>query len=150
MAKAKKRAIKKTVKKVVKKTIAKSKAGIFNSLDTVWVWVRDFGKAVDWYRNNLGFKLNFRDDNMGWCELATGGGTTLGLNKWTGPGDPPIGGGAVIVFGSLDALKTSAELKARGVWVEEPREYPEFVRLIGFKDLEGNYFQIAQDLTKKR
>ncbi len=49
---------------------------------TAAMGVQDLGRAIDWYRSVMGFRLLYRRDEMGWCELATEvKGVNVGLSE---------------------------------------------------------------------
>ncbi|WP_084028915.1 VOC family protein [Bacillus sp. J33] len=45
---------------------------MFKRIDTVFLPVRDFNKAIDWYTTVLGFPARWRDDQGGYAALEAG------------------------------------------------------------------------------
>ncbi|EFV75677.1 hypothetical protein HMPREF1013_04172 [Bacillus sp. 2_A_57_CT2] len=47
-------------------------AEMFTRIDTVFLQVIDFGKAIEWYSTVLGFPVRWRDDQGGYAALEIG------------------------------------------------------------------------------
>ncbi|MBT2687461.1 VOC family protein [Bacillus sp. ISL-47] len=47
-------------------------SGIFKRIDTVFLQVNDFEKAIDWYSTVLGFPVRWKDDLSGYAALEIG------------------------------------------------------------------------------
>ncbi|WP_342025973.1 VOC family protein [Cytobacillus pseudoceanisediminis] len=45
---------------------------MFTRIDTVFLQVIDFGKAIEWYSTVLGFPVRWRDDQGGYAALEIG------------------------------------------------------------------------------
>lgn len=45
---------------------------MFTRIDTVFLQVTDFGKAIKWYSTVLGFPVRWRDDQGGYAALEIG------------------------------------------------------------------------------
>jgi catechol 2,3-dioxygenase-like lactoylglutathione lyase family enzyme len=111
------------------------------SLSSVRVFVRDFERAIAFYRDVLGIPLVLRSDELGWAQLDTGA-AQLALER-VAPGDAE--GEALVgrfVGASLavaDVEAAYARLRARGVEFEAPPErMPWGGVLAHFRDLDGN------------
>jgi catechol 2,3-dioxygenase-like lactoylglutathione lyase family enzyme len=63
------------------------------SIDTVFVWVTDLDRAVDWYRR-LGIEPGPR--HGAWQAMDTGGATRFALHQGSRRDGPPTGGGLAI------------------------------------------------------
>ena len=108
--------------------------------------VSDLDRAVDWYRDALGFEVEARADDVGWVELATPyPGVTLGLSQVEG--DPRVGG-ITPTFGVRDLDAARAHLEGRDVRFDgDTIEIEGMVRLATFYDPDGNAFMLAQNLA---
>ncbi len=108
--------------------------------------VTDLGKAIDWYRNVLGFELLYRQDEIAWCELKTGvARVNVGLSERQEAGGA---GGATPTFGVVDIEEAKAALDAAGVRQDGPiQEIPGLVRLLTFYDPDGNALMFYQEAS---
>ena len=125
------------------KSTAKSPLGYDGGL-TCSISVTDFDKAVQWYGEMLGFTLNYRMDEMGWCELAT---EVPGVNVGLSRSDSIVkGGGATLTFGVTDIDAARKRLESKGVRFEgETDVIPGMVKLATFFDPDGNTLMLYQD-----
>lgn len=112
---------------------------------TVSLPVADLEQAINWYRDNLGFELKYRLDDIGWCELASSvDKVNLGLSVVESPNP----GGATPTFGVQDIKAAEASLKSKGV-----RTDPDIVTINGlvsllmFYDQDDNSLMFYQELT---
>jgi predicted enzyme related to lactoylglutathione lyase len=104
----------------------------------VWVPVTDMDRAVKFYRDVLGLKVDSQDDD--WSEIDANG-LKLGLNGRESA-SKVANGGAVITFqpdGGIDA--EVEELKGKGVEFTGGISDHEWGRIAPFKDSEGNDLQ---------
>jgi predicted enzyme related to lactoylglutathione lyase len=106
----------------------------------VWVPVSDMQRAVGFYSDTLGLKINQTQDD--WSDLEANG-LRIGLNASEDVGSSD--GGAVISFqpeGGIDGAVE--ELKERGVeFVDGVSDHP-WGRIAPFKDSEGNDLQLYE------
>ena len=111
-----------------------------HGIAAVWVPVGEMERAVGFYRDTLGLKVNSTDDE--WADLDANG-LRLGLNASESAGSSE--GGAVISFqpeGGIDGAVE--ELKERGVeFVDGISDHP-WGRIAPFKDSEGNDLQLYE------
>lgn len=106
--------------------------------------VKDLGKAVDWYVQNLRFAVDWRDDAMGFAELRTPvPNVRIGLARQR---EPNVGGGVLPTFGVLDLDAAAEWFAARGIATDPIIEYPGVVRLMTLRDHDGNLLQLYQHL----
>ena len=107
----------------------------------------DLSASIRWYENTLGFKLIFRLDDMGWCELSTSvDRVTLGLSQVE---RPEVSGGATLTWGVNDIDSARNAMEALDVPFDgETITIPETVRLATFFDPDGNKHMLYQDLSK--
>ena len=109
--------------------------------------VKDMGRAIEWYTDVLGFELEYRMDEMGWCEMKTPtNGVGIGLSQVE---NVKAGGGATMVFGVKDIDHARSELEKKDVKFDgETMTIPEMVRLATFFDPDGNKFMLYQSLAQ--
>lgn len=116
---------------------------MISSVAKVGVYVRDQQRALEFFRDVLGFEL-ITDQPMGpdarWIEVAPPGAETS-LALWTPPGmESRIGTFSGIVFKCSDIQRTYEELRRRGVtFAQEPTDQPGGV-MGTFTDPDGNLF----------
>lgn len=108
--------------------------------------VRSLDQSIGWYQEVLGFTLLYREDSIGWCELATGvPGVNVGLSENE---NVVAGGGATNVFGVRDIEAAKAHLDAHGVRQDgDIQHIPGLVKLITFYDPDGNAMMLSQNLS---
>jgi len=111
----------------------------------VAVVVRDKNKAVEWYRDKLGFTVRV-DSGDHWVEVCPRGAETgIHLCEATGRFEPDRTG---ICFTVDDVRNECEELSKRGVKLKkEPWQYSPGLWLAQFQDLDGNVF-VMQHLTE--
>jgi CreA protein len=111
---------------------------------TISVNVSDFEKAVDWYRDTLGFELDYRLDQYGWGEVKTPwGGVNIGLSQV----EELKHGGTVPVFGVKDIDAARKHLESLGTKFDgDTYEIEGMVKLATFYDPDGNAWMLAQSL----
>jgi catechol 2,3-dioxygenase-like lactoylglutathione lyase family enzyme len=113
----------------------------------VSIYVRDQQKALEFYRDKLGFKV-LRDQPMGpgarWIEVAPDGAKTH-LVPFTPPGqESRIGSFSGIVFGCDDIAQTCRELAARGVEFKHMAEKQPWGGMMAqFYDADHNTFVLV-------
>lgn len=116
-------------------------------LDTITlaISVRNRHDSADWYRDMLGFGLNYHADDAGWSEMQTRtAGVTLGLGEQA----EPVPGNTVPVFGVADISKARTALEAAGVRFDgETQTIEGMVSTATFYDPDGNALMLAQDLS---
>jgi catechol 2,3-dioxygenase-like lactoylglutathione lyase family enzyme len=108
--------------------------------------VSDLGKALDWYREMLGFETVYRLDEYGWAEIET---PVPGLSIGLGQVEDVGGQGAITpTFRVVDIDAARGYLEGNGVRFDgETREVPGMVRLASFYDPDGNPWMLAQVLN---
>jgi catechol 2,3-dioxygenase-like lactoylglutathione lyase family enzyme len=109
--------------------------------------VSNFEKAVEWYREALGFEIVYRLDQYGWGEVATPwGGVSLGL----GQTEEVKTGGTTPTFGVKDIAAARAYLEGLGTRFDgDTYEIDGMVKLCTFYDPDGNSFMLAQSLDDR-
>ena len=124
------------------------------SINLVWIVVKDFKRAVKFYTEVAGLKLIEMHEQWGWAELEghDGKGMRLGIAQH-GPENPdPVqpGQNGVVTFTVENVEQASKDLTNQGAsLVGKVQEIPGHVKLQTAKDADGNYFQLVEVLTSK-
>jgi CreA protein len=107
--------------------------------------VSDYGKALAWYRDVLGFKLVFELETWGWAQLQSPvDGLLIGIGQSE---EVKEGGGATVTFHVEDIEAARAYLESEGVRFDgETNEIEGMVKLCTFYDPDGNALMLAQQL----
>jgi predicted enzyme related to lactoylglutathione lyase len=113
-----------------------------------WIVVSDLKKAVKFFSETVGLKVDSVSEEHNWAELRGEDGSALGV---AGPGPhSPIkaGSNAVVTFTVPDLTKAREEMAKKGAMlIGEPQKVPGHVELQMFKDSDGNLFQLVQKLS---
>lgn len=110
-----------------------------SGIAAVWVPVTDMDRAVEFYRDRLGFDITMQDSD--WSEVDANG-LTIGLNARE-KASAHAEGGAVISFQPEGDIEREAErLKGAGVDITGEISDHEWGRILPFKDSEGNDLQL--------
>ena len=114
---------------------------------TCTLGVSDLDRSIDWYEKMLGFKLLYRVDEIGWCELATAvDNVAMGLSQVE---SVAVGGGVTPTFGTTDIEAAKADLDAKCVRQDGPiQDVPGMVRLLTFYDPDDNPLMLYQDMRE--
>ncbi len=108
---------------------------------TISVNVSDLQRSIDWYRDALGFDVEYRLDEIGWAELTTPfGAVNVGLSQT----EDQRAGGTVPTFGVVDIDAARRHLESRGVKLDEIFDVQGMVKLMGFYDPDGNPWMLAE------
>lgn len=108
---------------------------------TISVNVSDLQRSIDWYRDALGFDVEYRLDEIGWAELTTPfGAVNVGLSQT----EDQRAGGTVPTFGVVDLEAARRHLESRGVKLDEIVDVQGMVKLMGFYDPDGNPWMLAE------
>jgi catechol 2,3-dioxygenase-like lactoylglutathione lyase family enzyme len=108
---------------------------------TISVNVSDLQRSIDWYRDVLGFDVEYRMDEIGWCELKTPfGAVNIGLSQT----EEQRAGGTVPTFGVKDIDAARRHLETRDVKTDEIFDVQGMVKLMGFYDPDGNPWMLAE------
>ncbi|MFN2594091.1 MAG: VOC family protein [Actinomycetota bacterium] len=120
-----------------------------SQLGRVMVPVSDQDKAIDWYKDKLGFVVA-ADVAYGegdrWVEVSPPeGNANVALVPPMGGGEWAVGRMTGIAFESTDLDADYEELKSKGVECEDPMGGDETVpRMFFFKDGDGNQLLLVQ------
>lgn len=117
---------------------------MFKNVNVVSYHVKDWQKAVDFYKKVLGWPIVYASEEMGWAEFGEENATHFAVSRWDESEPiPPYIGGATAVLAVEDAVKTTVELRALGVRCDDAVTIPGVVCYGTFYDLEGNRIQFA-------
>lgn len=112
---------------------------------TVSMPVADLQKAIDWYKDVLGFELAYRMDDIGWCEVVS---PVTNVNMGLSVVEKPNPGGATPTFGVKDINAARASLEANGVRIDgDVVTIENMVSLLTFYDADDNALMFFQMLT---
>ncbi len=112
---------------------------------TISLPVKDLAKSIEFYENVVGFKIQYRLDDMGWCELTT---SVPQVNIGLSQVESPNPGGQTPTFGVADIDRARKVLEGRGVKFDgDTMEIPDMVKLATFFDPDGNPIKLYQDLS---
>jgi catechol 2,3-dioxygenase-like lactoylglutathione lyase family enzyme len=106
---------------------------------SVWYRVRDLGAARDFYRDVLGFRETFSDQDGRWLQLQR---ADMVIALWEAQGDE---GGVASV--NVDDLRAEVErLRGLGVDVGTIVELHGQVRIVDVFDPDGNRIQLTEEI----
>jgi catechol 2,3-dioxygenase-like lactoylglutathione lyase family enzyme len=107
--------------------------------------VSDYGKALAWYRDVLGFEVVFELEEWGWAQLQSPvSGLLIGIGQSE---EITQGGGATLTFRVKDIEAARSYLEGEGVRFDgEISQVEDMVRLTTFYDPDGNALMLAQKL----
>lgn len=113
-----------------------------------WIVVENLDKAVQFYTEIVGLKLNSLCKDYGWAELSGPEGGRLGIAVQNPKENIKAGTNAVLTITIDDIQKGRDELKNKGVrLLGEIMEIPGEVKLQTFLDIDGNMAQLVEKLS---
>jgi predicted enzyme related to lactoylglutathione lyase len=112
------------------------------------VSVSDLERSIAWYGKNLGFELDYKLDQYGWCEMRTPfPGLSIGLGQSE---EAPKPSNTTPTFNVADIAAARKHLEADGVRFDgDTHEIEGMVKLATFYDPDGNPFMLAQPLDNR-
>ncbi|MFE8702787.1 VOC family protein [Cytobacillus sp. FJAT-54145] len=113
--------------------------GIFKRIDTVFLKVNDFEKAIEWYSHVLGFDVRWRDDQGGYAALNIGETPLTLVRSDREKVESPT---VYFNFYTENIEEAHKHLTENGV-VVGPIEEDINVKWFKFKDLEGNELEVC-------
>lgn len=115
-------------------------------MELIWFFVIDWKSAMSFYRDNLGLKLLFVDEDEGWAEFQIGESETkLAIKHWKLQSPAPRGGGGCPVIQVEDLDKAIADLTDKGVKMAGTvQEVEGMKRHSTLYDPDGNPIQLTQ------
>src|SRR2546423_9601026 len=114
----------------------------------VMMYVYDLDRAVKWYTEILGFRIQFVAPKHYASLFHERMKCRLDLHP-TSAGNPNVGHGPIAYFSTDDIDRDVAELRGKGVTVEDPRTEGSSPRFCGFKDSEGNWLGLEEDTVTR-
>ncbi len=117
----------------------------FNGGLTCALKVTDLDTSLKWYQDVLGFKLLYRVEEIGWCELATEvSRVNVGLSQVEKCGGD---GNAILTWGVKDIEHARKQLEEKSIRFDGPTQTIEgMVKLATFFDPDGNAMMLYEDL----
>lgn len=104
--------------------------------------VTDLDRGIRWYEEVLGFKLEYRMDDIGWCELNS---SVKDVNVGLSVVEKPNPGGATPTFGVADIDAAKAALEAKDVRIDgDVITIENMVKLLTFFDPDDNALMFFQ------
>ena len=117
------------------------------SMDLVWIVVKDVKEAVKFYTEVVGLQLMEMSEEWGWAELQGKNGARLGVGTSHEKSSVKPGQNGIVTFTVKDLDKTKADMIKKGAHcVGEIEEVPGHVRMQMVQDPSGNQFQLVQKL----
>jgi len=115
-------------------------------LHLAWIVVSDVKKAIKFYTETVGMKLNSFEEKFGWAELSgQEGGAVLGIAQQSDHEAILPGQNAVITLSVENIQKAKAELEKKGATMKgEIMDIPGIVKLQMVVDQDGNHFQLVE------
>lgn len=122
------------------------------SIELVWIVVKDLKKAIKFYTETAGLKLDSLSEEHGWAELrGQNGGMRLGIaeqGQEPNPLKPGHNACMTLTVENLDkALKHLHQKQAKCIGKVE--EIPGHVKMQMVEDADGNLFQVVEKLDFK-
>ena len=117
----------------------------YNGGLTISMPVADLDRAIGWYQKVLGFELQYRMDDIGWCEMVSPvADVKVGLSVV----EQPNPGGATPTFGVKDIAAAKSSLEANDVRIDgDVITIENMVSLLTFFDADENALMFFQMLT---
>ena len=112
---------------------------------TISMPVGDLEQSISWYEETLGFKLQYRMDDIGWCELVS---PVTDVNVGLSVVEKPTTGGATPTFGVKDINAARKSLEAHDVRIDgDIVTIENMVSLLTFYDPDDNALMFFQMLN---
>lgn len=110
---------------------------------------KDIQRTIEWYRDLLGFKLEYLMEDIGWCELISPVARVyVGFSQVE---QLKTGAGPTLTFGVDDIDHARSTLESKGVKFDgETRTYEGMVKLASFYDPDGNSLMLFQSLASSQ
>jgi catechol 2,3-dioxygenase-like lactoylglutathione lyase family enzyme len=116
-------------------------SALFERIDTVFLLVRDFDKAIQWYTETFGFTVRWRHDEGGFAALNVGE-TPLTLVRLEEGMEIRSTQQALFNFYVKDPEEAHRVLVAAGADVD-PIQDPGNVKFFDFRDPDGNLLSVC-------
>ena len=121
---------------------------MIKSIDLAWIAVESIKKSLHFFTETLGMKISSGDEKYKWVELVgNNGGMLLGIAETLPESIVKPGQNAVITI-TVESLNQAYDmLMKNGVnFIGDIMEIPGHVKMIWFKDIDGNAFQLVEKL----
>lgn len=119
---------------------------------TVYLAVTDQDRALEFYRDVLGFEVRTDTDfgeGFRWVEVAPAGAyTVIALVQPTSTDDRQPGGPSPFGFDTPDLVAAMAELGSRGVEFEDVSDDGPAPPMAYFRDPDGNRILLVEDTSR--
>ena len=119
------------------------------SIELIWIVVKDLKKAVKFYTEIAGLKLDVLSEEFGWAELhGHNGGTRLGIaQEKDAPNTLKPGQNACVTLTVENLDNALKDLRAKSAHlIGEVQEIPGHVKMQMVSDADGNVFQVVEKL----
>lgn len=110
----------------------------------VWVTVKDFNKAKDFFGKTLGMTLSQDSPEHSWAEFSTPEGARLGVSRESDNCPIKPGDNAVMCITVENAVAEKQELEAKGVRCWDIIEVPGHAKMFFIQDESNNYYQVVE------
>jgi predicted enzyme related to lactoylglutathione lyase len=112
-----------------------------------WIVVKDLKKALDYYTNVVGLKLNCHHEDYHWAELQGEDGSILGIGQENDEYGVKAGVNSIVTITVDNLDEAIAKRREQGMkFIDEVVEIPGHVKMITFEDPDGNHFQLVEKL----
>ncbi len=122
------------------------------SMNLAWIVVNDLKKAVKFYTETVGLKLNTLDEQFGWAELeGNDGGARIGIAQMQPNSEDGVqpGQNAILTFTVLNLEEAIADLlKKSAKLLGDIQVVPGHVKLQMVADVDGNRFQLVETIVQ--
>ncbi|MGC1878101.1 MAG: VOC family protein [Rhabdochlamydiaceae bacterium] len=122
------------------------------SMNLAWIVVNDLKKAVKFYTETVGLKLNTLDEQFGWAELeGNDGGARIGIAQMKPNSEDGVepGQNAILTFTVLNLEEAIADLlKKSAKLLGDIQVVPGHVKLQMVADVDGNRFQLVETIVQ--
>jgi predicted enzyme related to lactoylglutathione lyase len=113
-----------------------------------WIVVSDLKKAVKFFSETVGLKVNSVSEEYNWAELKGEDGSSLGIAGASPRSPVQAGSNAVVTFTVPNLAQACEEMVKKGATlIGKVETVPGHVELQMFKDSDGNLFQLVQKLS---
>lgn len=117
------------------------------SIDLVWITVKNVKEAVKFYTDVIGLQLMEMSEEWGWAELQGKNGARLGIGQSNDKNPINAGDNGIITFTVKDLDHAKASMMKKGAHcIGDIEEVPGHVRMQMVQDPSGNRFQLVQKL----
>lgn len=113
-------------------------------IQMIWVTVKDFNQAKDFFGKTLGMTLSQDSPEYNWAEFSTPEGARLGVCGESDHSPIKAGDNAVMCITVENAVEAKQELEAKGVHCWDIHEVPGHVKMFFIQDESDNYYQVVE------